>query len=255
MTHPPIPSRAQQESPGPLQAASLKTPPQLSGAFKSQNPLGLSFLALFLALACPCIITDCPATQTSLLPTARHQLTKPSLTASSFERSQLQQRAGLQTTPNQVWFNTKALDGPCEAVQPLQTAGAVDQVTASKTAHSSHGRQAQGAWPCLVFYWDYIRQSGSSWHVGSRPAAAAQQARSRTSVVPCSVRSCLPLQVSYFYDASLGDFYYGPTHPMKPHRVRMAHDLIVRYDLYKHLQVRSTARAASWCGCCSQSST
>lgn len=45
------------------------------------------------------------------------------------------------------------------------------------------------------------------------------------------------LQVSYFYDASLGDFYYGPTHPMKPHRVRMAHDLIVRYDLYKHLQV------------------
>jgi acetoin utilization deacetylase AcuC-like enzyme len=46
------------------------------------------------------------------------------------------------------------------------------------------------------------------------------------------------MQVSYFYDASLGDFYYGPTHPMKPHRVRMAHDLIVRYDLYKHLQVR-----------------
>jgi acetoin utilization deacetylase AcuC-like enzyme len=45
-------------------------------------------------------------------------------------------------------------------------------------------------------------------------------------------------QVSYFYDADLGDFYYGPTHPMKPHRVRMAHDLIVRYDLYKHLQVR-----------------
>eukprot|EP00879_Flechtneria_rotunda_P031981 GHRR01035122.1.p1 GENE.GHRR01035122.1~~GHRR01035122.1.p1 ORF type:complete len:335 (+),score=67.92 GHRR01035122.1:824-1828(+) len=44
-------------------------------------------------------------------------------------------------------------------------------------------------------------------------------------------------KVSYFYDAELGDFYYGPTHPMKPHRVRMAHDLIVRYDLYKHLQV------------------
>lgn len=54
--------------------------------------------------------------------------------------------------------------------------------------------------------------------------------------------SCLPVQVSYFYDASLGDFYYGPTHPMKPHRVRMAHDLIVRYDLYKHLQVRSSKR-------------
>lgn len=60
------------------------------------------------------------------------------------------------------------------------------------------------------------------------------------SVVLSFVRSCLPVQVSYFYDASLGDFYYGPTHPMKPHRVRMAHDLIVRYDLYKHLQVRSS---------------
>ena len=52
------------------------------------------------------------------------------------------------------------------------------------------------------------------------------------------------LQVSYFYDASLGDFYYGPTHPMKPHRVRMAHDLIVRYDLYKHLQVGAVRATA-----------
>jgi hypothetical protein len=56
----------------------------------------------------------------------------------------------------------------------------------------------------------------------------------------------LPPQVSYFYDADLGDFYYGPTHPMKPHRVRMAHDLIVRYDLYKHLQVGSCR--AGWYG-------
>lgn len=52
-------------------------------------------------------------------------------------------------------------------------------------------------------------------------------------------------KVSYFYDASLGDFYYGPTHPMKPHRVRMAHDLIVRYDLYKHLQAFTPQPCAS----------
>lgn len=77
------------------------------------------------------------------------------------------------------------------------------------------------------------------WHGWLGPATDAQHARSRMSVVLSFVRSCLPVQVSYFYDASLGDFYYGPTHPMKPHRVRMAHDLIVRYDLYKHLQVRS----------------
>jgi histone deacetylase 1/2 len=50
------------------------------------------------------------------------------------------------------------------------------------------------------------------------------------------------MQVSYFYDSELGDFYYGPHHPMKPHRVRMAHDLIVRYGLYSHLQVGVTGR-------------
>lgn len=45
------------------------------------------------------------------------------------------------------------------------------------------------------------------------------------------------LQVSYYYDSDVGDYYYGMSHPMKPHRVRMAHDLIVRYGLYKQLQV------------------
>ncbi|GBF93503.1 histone deacetylase [Raphidocelis subcapitata] len=44
-------------------------------------------------------------------------------------------------------------------------------------------------------------------------------------------------KVSYYYDSDVGDYYYGMSHPMKPHRVRMAHDLIVRYGLYKQLQV------------------
>jgi acetoin utilization deacetylase AcuC-like enzyme len=62
---------------------------------------------------------------------------------------------------------------------------------------------------------------------------------SRISQLRClsSNAAALPEQVSYFYDSELGDFYYGPTHPMKPHRVRMAHDLIVRYGLYSQLQV------------------
>lgn len=50
------------------------------------------------------------------------------------------------------------------------------------------------------------------------------------------------LQVSYYYDSDVGDYYYGMSHPMKPHRVRMAHDLIVRYGLYKQLQVRCVGR-------------
>jgi hypothetical protein len=45
------------------------------------------------------------------------------------------------------------------------------------------------------------------------------------------------LQVSYFYDPEIGSFYYGQGHPMKPHRVKMAHDLILHYGLYTQLQV------------------
>jgi histone deacetylase 1/2 len=44
-------------------------------------------------------------------------------------------------------------------------------------------------------------------------------------------------RVSYFYDPDVGNFYYGEGHPMKPHRVRMAHDLILRYKLYEHMEV------------------
>lgn len=44
-------------------------------------------------------------------------------------------------------------------------------------------------------------------------------------------------RVTYFYDSEIGNFYYGQGHPMKPHRVRMAHSLVLRYGLYDHLQV------------------
>ena len=37
--------------------------------------------------------------------------------------------------------------------------------------------------------------------------------------------------------AEVGNYHYGETHPMKPHRVRMAHHLIVNYGLYQHLEV------------------
>lgn len=43
--------------------------------------------------------------------------------------------------------------------------------------------------------------------------------------------------VAYFYDDELGNFYYGPQHPMKPHRIRMAHNLVLAYGLYKKLEI------------------
>eukprot|EP00249_Psilotum_nudum_P015769 c25509_g1_i1 orf=726-2162(+) len=44
-------------------------------------------------------------------------------------------------------------------------------------------------------------------------------------------------RVSYFYDPEVGNFYYGQGHPMKPHRIRMAHNLIVHYGLHQKMEV------------------
>ena len=42
-------------------------------------------------------------------------------------------------------------------------------------------------------------------------------------------------RVSYFYDPDIGNFHYGSGHPMKPHRVRMTHNLVVNYGLYRKM--------------------
>ncbi|XP_006281489.2 histone deacetylase 6 [Capsella rubella] len=44
-------------------------------------------------------------------------------------------------------------------------------------------------------------------------------------------------RVSYFYEPTIGDYYYGQGHPMKPHRIRMAHSLIVHYQLHRRLEI------------------
>ena len=67
-------------------------------------------------------------------------------------------------------------------------------------------------------------------------------------------------RVAYFYDSEIGNYHYGQGHPMKvrvraallalaatthctvwghlqPHRVRMAHNLIVNYGLYKEMDI------------------
>ena len=51
-------------------------------------------------------------------------------------------------------------------------------------------------------------------------------------------------QVAYFYDPEIGNYYYGTGHPMKPHRVKMTHSLIVHYGLASQMEVREL------CKCC-----
>ena len=46
-----------------------------------------------------------------------------------------------------------------------------------------------------------------------------------------SSSSSNPRRVSYFYDPDVGNYVYYLGHPMKPHRIRMAHNLIVNYGL------------------------
>ncbi|XP_026193499.1 histone deacetylase 1 [Cyclospora cayetanensis] len=43
--------------------------------------------------------------------------------------------------------------------------------------------------------------------------------------------------VLYFYDEEVGNFFYGPGHPMKPHRVRMTHDLLRSYGLLDKMEL------------------
>jgi len=35
----------------------------------------------------------------------------------------------------------------------------------------------------------------------------------------------------------IGNYYYGQGHPMKPQRMRMAHNLILNYGLYRKMEI------------------
>jgi histone deacetylase 1/2 len=47
--------------------------------------------------------------------------------------------------------------------------------------------------------------------------------------------------VAYFYDPEIGSYYYGPGHPMKPHRLRLTHNLVVHYGLANLMEARRAA--------------
>ena len=44
-------------------------------------------------------------------------------------------------------------------------------------------------------------------------------------------------KVAYFYDPEVGNYHYGPGHPMKPHRLAVTHSLVLNYSLQKHMAV------------------
>ncbi|QSL66380.1 hypothetical protein MERGE_000758 [Pneumocystis wakefieldiae] len=54
---------------------------------------------------------------------------------------------------------------------------------------------------------------------------------------PMALNGQSPRRVAYFYDSDIGNYAYGAGHPMKPHRIRMTHSLIMNYGLYKKMEI------------------
>lgn len=44
-------------------------------------------------------------------------------------------------------------------------------------------------------------------------------------------------RVCYFFDSDIGNYHYGNGHPMKPHRIKMTHSLVMNYGLYKRMEI------------------
>ncbi|KAK0502459.1 hypothetical protein EDD18DRAFT_1140885 [Armillaria luteobubalina] len=51
-------------------------------------------------------------------------------------------------------------------------------------------------------------------------------------------------RVAYYYDSDVGAYTYGLGHPMKPHRMRVAHDLITAYEMLPKMHVLKPPKAS-----------
>ncbi|KAJ3512032.1 hypothetical protein NLJ89_g3759 [Agrocybe chaxingu] len=51
-------------------------------------------------------------------------------------------------------------------------------------------------------------------------------------------------KVAYFYDTDVGAYTYGLGHPMKPHRIRVTHDLVTAYGMLDKMHVFRPKRAS-----------
>lgn len=54
---------------------------------------------------------------------------------------------------------------------------------------------------------------------------------------PISTNGDRGKKVAYFYDSDVGNYAYVSGHPMKPHRIRLTHSLVMNYGLYKKMEI------------------
>ncbi|KAF4575430.1 hypothetical protein EYR40_004831 [Pleurotus pulmonarius] len=50
-------------------------------------------------------------------------------------------------------------------------------------------------------------------------------------------------RVAYYYDSDVGAYTYGLGHPMKPHRIKLTHDLVSAYDMMDKMHILRPKRA------------
>lgn len=72
---------------------------------------------------------------------------------------------------------------------------------------------------------------------GSAGSAGAYAAHDTPLMQPIARESNRPARVCYFFDSDIGNYHYGPGHPMKPTRIRMCHSLVMNYGLYKKMEI------------------
>lgn len=55
---------------------------------------------------------------------------------------------------------------------------------------------------------------------------------------------CNVVWVIFYFPGDVGNYYYGQGHPMKPHRIRMTHNLLLNYGLYRKMEIYVSCTAA-----------
>jgi len=73
--------------------------------------------------------------------------------------------------------------------------------------------------------------------------ARAASSASRRASAPVAA-ALTPLRCETRASGDVGSVYYGANHPMKPHRMVMAHHLVLAYDLHKRMEIYVRAPAA-----------
>lgn len=73
---------------------------------------------------------------------------------------------------------------------------------------------------------------------GRRPGVAESSNTSQaTAPIRRPVRFPSVHSKLFPFTGDIGHYYYGPGHPMKPHRLKLAHHLLLSYNLYREMDV------------------